>query len=373
MIEDYIANDGMLGILKMVSPGMPLRDGIDNILKAKTGGLIVIGDSEDVMKAVDGGFLINKEYSPSHLYELAKMDGAIVISEDLERIIYANALLIPDPSIATTETGTRHKCAERMARQTSKTVICISQRRNVITVYKSNNKYTLKETSAIIAKANQALQTLEKYKFVLDRALSNLGVLEFEDAVTLEDVATVIQRVEMVMRIVNEIKWYSCELGNESRLIQMQLNELLSNVEEEGVHVIEDYMSSELVPHKNSWDIQKQIGQLMYENIMDLTFICNILGYRGEIDCFDTPVSARGYRMLNKIHRVPTPIIKNLINKFNNFQGILNASVQELDTVDGIGSIRAKAIRAGLDELYSELSRGRLLASASAYEGHALT
>ena len=154
----------MIEILKLIAPGTPIREGLENILKAKTGGLIVIGDSKEVLDLVDGGFSIDVDYTPAKLYELAKMDGAIVLSGDLRKILLANTQLIPSSEIPTNETGTRHRTAERTAKQTGKLVISVSQRRNIITIYKGNLRYVLEDTSKVITKANQALQTVEKYK-----------------------------------------------------------------------------------------------------------------------------------------------------------------------------------------------------------------
>ncbi|TYQ16630.1 UNVERIFIED_CONTAM: diadenylate cyclase [Acetivibrio alkalicellulosi] len=347
-----INDEKMLEVLKMLAPGTSLREGLENILKAKTGALIVIGDSHEVLSIVDGGFFINKEYSPAHLYELAKMDGAIVLSKDLKKLLYANALLIPDPAISTDETGTRHKSAHRVAKQTGETVISISQRRNVITIYKGMVKYILKDTPAILNKANQALQTLEKYKTVLETAINNLSVLEFEDIVTLDDVAFVIQRTEMVNRVAYEIERYICELGNEGRLISMQLEELLANVDKDEALIIEDYMEREDI---SSEEIQYKLRMLSYDELMDSINICKILGYNGNSNAFDTAIYPKGYRLLSKVPRVPIVVTKNLVDKFINFQGILSASVDELDDVEGIGEVRSKLIKEGLRRVQEQL------------------
>lgn len=231
----------MLYALKMISPGTPLRLGLNNVLRAKTGGLIVIATNEDVMKIVDGGFAINAEYSPSYLYELAKMDGAIVLSGDVKKILFANAQLIPDYFIETSETGTRHRTAERVAKQTGAIVIGISQRRNVITVYRGNEKYVVEDISKIFTKANQAIQTLEKYKTVLDQAVTNLNALEFNDLVTIYDVALVMQKMEMVMRVTSIIEKYVIELGDEGTLVSMQLEELMGTTRIDQKLIFKDY------------------------------------------------------------------------------------------------------------------------------------
>ncbi len=220
--------DNITEILKLIAPGTPIRDGLENILRAKTGALLLITDNNEVIKQiVDGGFTINEEYTSSKLYELAKMDGAIVLSGDLKKILYANAQLIPSHDIPTLETGTRHRTAERAAKQTGELVISISQRRNIITVFKGNDRYVLEDTEVVLNKANQAIQTLEKYKKVFDTKLDILNEYEFNDIVTLQNVIVSIQRAEMVMRIVEEIQRQIYELGNDGRLVSMQLEELI--------------------------------------------------------------------------------------------------------------------------------------------------
>jgi diadenylate cyclase len=340
----------LLNILRIMAPGTPLREGLENVLRAKTGGLIVLGDSEQVLDLVDGGFVINSEYSPTYVYELAKMDGAIVISSDLKKILYANTQLVPDSSIPTFETGTRHRTADRVAKKTDAIVIAISQRRNIITIYKNNVKYILKDSSVILGKANQAIQTLEKYVSVLDRVVSNLNLLEFQDLATLFDVLTVIQRTEMVMRIVGEIERYICELGNEGRLISMQLNELVKSVEQDEIFLIRDYCQYNLDYN----EIYRQIQNLSAEELLELDVLGKALGYVG-VPIVDTLISPRGFRMLNKIPRIPSGVIENLIKRFKELKGVMEASYEQLDKVEGIGEARAKAIKSGLRRLREQI------------------
>lgn len=343
-------------ILKIMCPGTALREGLENILKAKTGGLILLGDSEDVMKIVDGGFSINADYNPSYVYELAKMDGAIVISSDLKKIISANTQLVPDCSITTFETGTRHRTAHRAAKQTGNILIAISQRRNMITVYKGDIKYVLRESSIILARANQAVQTLEKYVAVLERVINNLNILEFQDLATLFDVVTSIQRTEMVMRIVEEINIYILELGNEGRLISMQLNELVRHIERDGLLLIRDYLKGELEPE----NIYKEMQSLTQNELLDLDLIARLIGYGGE-PLVDTFVSPRGYRILSKVPRIPTSIIENVIKHFEDFNSIIQADIDELDQVDGIGEARATAIRNGIKKINEQVALNKEL------------
>ncbi|WPC41786.1 DNA integrity scanning diadenylate cyclase DisA [Clostridium sp. JS66] len=340
----------LMSILKLLAPGTQLREGLENILRAKTGGLLVLGDSEQILKIVDGGFTINSDYSPSYVYELAKMDGAIILSNDLKKILYANAQLIPESNVPTFETGTRHRTADRVAKQMGAIVIAISQRRNIITVYKGNIKYVLRDSSIILGKANQALQTLEKYVSVLDRVVSNLNILEFQDLVTLFDVMTAIQRTEMVMRVVAEIEMYICELGNEGRLISMQLNELVKSVEQDGILLIRDYCQNDMDYN----EIYKQIQTMTSEELINLDNISKSLGYIG-VPLVDTLISPRGYRMLNKIPRIPTNVIENLVKNFKELKGAMEASYEQLDKVEGIGEARARAIKNGLRRLREQI------------------
>ncbi|WP_159887899.1 DNA integrity scanning diadenylate cyclase DisA [Paenibacillus puerhi] len=343
----------MSQLLQLVAPGTPFRDGLENVLRAKTGGLIVVGYSPEVMEIVDGGFSINCDFSPNYLYELAKMDGAIILSEDLKRILYANTQLIPDSSISSSETGIRHRTAERVAKQTSKLVVSISQRRNVITLYQGNLRYALKDIGVILTKANQAIQTLEKYKSVLDQDMTNLGASEFEEIVTLHDVTGVIQRIEMVLRIKTEINRYINELGNEGRLISMQLEELVGNTEREALLLVKDYIKE--ANEDKVKDVFSQLKRLAGDEIIDHSQIARVLGYPHFSANAEEIVSPRGYRVLNKIPRLPTIIIHNLIERFGQLPHLMMATIGELDEVDGIGEVRARTIKEGLKRIQDQV------------------
>ena len=340
-------DEEVIDVLKIIAPGTRFREGLENVLKARTGGLIVVGDSKEVLDIVDGGFEVNQDYSPAHLYELAKMDGAIVISKDLKKILYANAQLAPERNIPTVETGTRHRTAERVAKQTGELVISISQRRNVITLFKGNQRYVLPDTSVVLTRANQALQTLEKYKASLDGVMNNLNALEFEDMVTLENVCTAIQRIEMVLKIASELERYIYELGDESRLVEMQLQELIGGTKYDLELILKDYIKD------NSKDVEEtknNIKELTYTELTDSNYLSKILGYSSSIQS-DMLLKTRGYRVLSMIPRMPGFITEKLVLQFGDLQGIMNASISELDDVDGIGEIRAKNISDGLKRM----------------------
>ena len=353
---DFVKDNTITEILKLIAPGTKIREGLENILKAKTGGLIVIGDTKEVLDLVDGGFNLNVDYTPSRLYELAKMDGAIVLSADLKRILYANAQLIPSPEISTNETGTRHRTAERTAKQTGEIVISVSQRRNVITIFKGDLRYVLQDSSKVITKANQALQTAEKYKKVFDDKLNLLNEYEFNDIVTLQNVIVCIQRAEMVLKVVDEVKRAIYELGEEGRLFQMQLDELFGNLAIEETLIIKDYIisSKKQNSEKTVDKALSSIRKLEREDLMKSQLIAKILGYEDFDNYDEVGVYTKGYRVLSKIPRMPSNIVENLVDSFKSFQHILAADIESLDEVDGIGEVRARTIKQSLKRMQEQ-------------------
>lgn len=340
----------IVDVLKKIAPGTPIRAGIDNILKAKTGGLLVFGDGKEIEGMIDGGFTLDVDFSPSRLYELAKMDGAIILSEDMKKILYANVQLIPDYSIETSETGTRHRTAERVAKQTGNAVISISQRRGVITLYGRDYKYVLEDTSRVTSKSNQALQTVEKYRKVFDSKINNLTEYEFNDIATLNMVIESIQRVEMLMKIADEVQKSIDELGIEGRLLKMQLDELTDGVETEEKLIIKDYKAKRI----DADHAFEKIRNLSYDDLMKEQIVAHCLGIKENENFNDVTVYARGYRILNKVPRMPIGIIENMVTEFKSLQKILDADMKELDKVDGIGEVRAKTVVQSLKRMQEQ-------------------
>ena len=351
-----IKENDFIDILKLIAPGTAIREGLDNILKAKNGALIVIGENKEVMDVVDGGFNINVDYTSARLYELAKMDGAIILSSDLKKILIANAQLVPAQNIPTSETGTRHRTAERVAKQTGNIVISISQRRGIITIYQNENRYVLEDTSRVANKANQALQTVEKYKKVLDNRINILNEYEFNDIVTLQIVIETLQRAEMLMQVVEEVRKAIYELGTDGRLIEMQLEELTDGVEQEEYLIVKDYING-----KNVDKIFEKIRSLDHEELLVVQNIAKILGYTIQTSYDDVSVYSRGYRILNKIPRMPNTIVENLVKRFKSLQNLLVADIDELDDVDGIGEIRARTIKQALKRMREQFAFDNLI------------
>ena len=336
---------GLIEHLKLLSPGSLLREGLDNIIYGRTGALLVLGSGKKVEALMDGGFKVDTPLTPSNIYELAKMDGAIILNSRATRIQYANAHLNPDPDIPSGETGIRHRTAERVSRQTGCAVISISQRRNVITLYLGEDKYVLQDLALLMGKVNQALQTLEKHKSVLDQAFLNLSALEFENLVTLEEVASVLQRSEVVLRIAEIVERYIVELGEEGSLIGLQLEEQLGNLTEEQGLVVLDSKAGGMGEKE---EILRRLEESSDEELKDLCHIGELLGYE---ECLEENLEPRGYRLLTKIPRIPRGVVENLVQELGCLKEILSSSPERLSQVEGIGGVRARSINRGLKRL----------------------
>jgi diadenylate cyclase len=339
----------MIEALAAVAPGRPLREGLDRILQANMGALIVVGDGPDVLNICSGGFLLDAEFSPQRLSELAKMDGAILIAHDASRIARANVHLVPNPNVPTSETGTRHRTAERVARSIDVAVISVSEDLAVIAVYRNDQKHPLEPIPRLVARANQALQTLERYKNRLDAVSGALSALEVEDLVTVRDVVTVLQRAEMVRRIAEEIEGYIVELGVDGRLILLQLEELMGGLEDDRRYVIRDY--SRALGSGRMDDAIGRLSELSTERLLDLREVARLLDLVGEQSELDASVAPRGYRLLAKIPRLPEGVIANIVDRFGTLHKILRATIGDLDEVEGVGEHRARAIKEGLSRL----------------------
>jgi diadenylate cyclase len=346
VMEDYNRDREYLDVLQLVAPGTELREALARLLASRLGALIVVGDDSEVLEVVNGGVELNWEFSAANLFQISKMDGAVVIDEDISRIRFANVHLVPDPSIATAESGTRHRTAERVARQTGKLVIAVSERMTRVTMFKDDWRHVILSVRVLISKSGQALQTMEKYKARLDQVSATLSALEFEDVVSLQDVVSVLQRAEMMQRIADEIHVYQAELGTEGRLIELQMEELMSGVEREKRNVIRDYRVEQR--GKSVEAVELSLARLSDEELLQLTNVAQALGYSGAHDELDRPLSSRGYRVLERIPRLPASVVEKLVKNFKNVQNIMQASEKMLDEVEGVGKARAQAIKEGL-------------------------
>ncbi len=341
--------------LAMVAPGRPLRDGLDRILRAKRGALVVLGDDPRVLSICSGGFLLDSEFSPQRLSELAKMDGAIIMAADASRIARANVHLMPDASIPTTETGTRHRTAERVARSIDVPVLSVSAAMSVITVYRKDLKHLIQPTGWLHDRTDQALATMQRFRNRFDVALDGLSVLEVEDTVSAGDVVGVVQAAEMVLRIAEEVDGYLVELGEDGRLVGLQSAELSDGVSRALHLVIRDYCTRRARgdgKHRVTPEgIVEQLARLPSDELRDPQRVAGVLRLPGAAHETESAVEPRGYRLLSQLPRFSDAVIERIVDRFANLQQIMRASLGELEQVEGVGQTRAHAVKNGMARL----------------------
>lgn len=343
----------MAAELRKVAPGTRLREALDMLISARSGALIVVGHIDAIEHLCDGGFTIDMPFTPQRLFELAKMDGAIVLDADCDRILRANVHLVPDPNLPTSETGMRHRTAERMSRETHALTIAISQRRNVVNLYWQGRRITLDDIEVLLAKANQAVQTLQNYRQRLDEMLEKLTLLEFHDQATLADVSEVLGRFEMVRRVQREVGRYTLQLGTEGRLVRMQSDDLLTGVSEQYALVVRDY-ADDPSPRRVA-SVRERLSELPQDRLLEPEAIAHELGL-SPAEHAEQHLRPRGYRALAQIPMLPGSVIARIVERFGNLYDITTSSVEELDAVDGVGERRAKAVHTGLARVKAHVS-----------------
>jgi len=336
--------------LAAVAPGTALRDGLERILRGRTGALVVLGWDDTVESLCTGGFALDVDFAATRLRELAKMDGAIVCDSGVTKILRAAVQLVPDPTIETSESGTRHRTAERVAKQTGLPVVSVSASMNIVALYVGGRRHVLEGSEAILARANQALATLERYRSRLDEVTGTLSALEIEDLVTLRDVASVVQRLEMVRRISEEIAGYVVELGTDGRLLSLQLEELVGGIGPDRELVIRDYLSPAR-GERTVADVLTDLAALESGQLVDLEALAAVMGLITDGGSLDGAASPRGYRLLSKVPRLPPAVVDRLVDHYDGLQKLLAASIEDLMTVGGVGDQRARAVREGLSRL----------------------
>lgn len=341
------SNEQLRLALGRVAPGTPLRDGIDRVVRSKAGALLVLSDEPEVLGICTGGFLVDAPYSPQRLSELAKMDGAIIISTDGSRIARANVHLVPDPTVPTSETGTRHRTAERVARSLDVPVISASEEMGVINVYVGGTKHQLQDGGRLLDRSNQALQTLERYAERLDQAIAALGTLEIEDVVTIRDVAVVMQRGEMVNRISDEIETLVVELGVDARLLRLQLDEVYSGIDDQVDLVVADY----LPVARDADDTMAELARLSDDDLRDLRAVAATLHRAGDVSDLDAEVAPKGLRLLRRVNRLGDELSCRIANHFGEFSRLQRATVDELASIDGVDPTTAAQIKETLERV----------------------
>lgn len=337
----------LIEALGAISPGRPLRDGLDRILQANMGALILVGDGPEVLSICSGGFLLDAEFSPQRLAELAKMDGAIILAADASRIARANVHLVPSPNVPTAETGTRHRTAERVARSIDVPVIAVSEDLSVITLYRNDFKHVMESVARLLGRANQALSTLERYRDRLDSVTSALTASEVEDLVTVRDVVTVLQRAEMVRRIAEEIEGYVVELGTDGRLVLLQLEELMAGVDDERRMVVRDYLPDG--DGRRADDVVATLTSLSTDRLLDPSEVASLFDPSG--GDLEAGLQPRGHRLLSRIPRIPPATVAAMVERFGSLQKVMRSGVEDLKAVSGVDGATARTVKDGLNRL----------------------
>ncbi len=354
MALDPRRNPRLIAALKLLAPGSELRAGVNDIIKGHLGALIVIADREEIEPLVSGGLDVDIPFSPQMLYELAKMDGAILLDAGLARILIANVHLMPDAAVPTSETGTRHRTAERVARQTGAIVIAISQERDTVNVYTGGARYQLDSISEVLAKATQGLSTLQNRRTQLDRAADDLTLQELVGDVVIDDVLTVLQRSEMAARMIGEIERNVAELGLDGRLVAMQLSELSDGVLEERIATIRDYRNAETTADDD--EVVQRLADLRYSDLVVVRKLAETLGYEAAAGS-EGALRPRGYRALARAADLDHAETAQVIAAFPSFDALMRATLRELEAVDGLAQARAGDVQQGLRRLHDRVLR----------------
>jgi diadenylate cyclase len=343
-------DDALRAVLATVAPGTWLRDGLERILRGNTGALITVGWDRVVESLCTGGFPLDVEFSATRLRELCKMDGGVVLTSDGMRIVRASVHMVPDPTIPTEESGTRHRTAQRVAVQTGYPVISVSQSMRIISLYLGNRRYALEPSSELLSRANQAIATLERYKSRLDEVSNTLSALEIEDLATVRDAAVVTQRLEMVRRIADEITGYVVELGTDGRLLALQLDELMAGVETDRELIVRDYLPT-FRRSRSARAALDELGDLSPNDLLDATVVARTMGFGATAEVLDNAASPRGYRLLARVPRLPGAILERVVDHFGTLQKLLAATAEDLQAVDGVGEARARTVREAISRM----------------------
>jgi diadenylate cyclase len=342
-------DDRLIKGLERVAPGTQLREGLERVLRAETGALVVLGAPPKVQALFSGGFRIDVSFTAQRLSELAKMDGAIILDEPGTTILWANVHLMPDPAIQTAETGTRHRTAERVARQTKVPVVTVSESMHILTLYLGELRHVFENVANVLSRGNQAVQTLEHYRDRFDEVAGALTSAELEGTASQRDVLAVLARAEMLRRIGVELERYVAELGVDGRLLGLQLDELSEGVEEAKLAVLRDYLLPR--PGYQHDEVLQQLVRRTPEELSDAAALAKVLDLVGEPEALDISLVPRGYRVLAKVPQLPTWVIDRVVERFGSLKVLLAAGLDDLEEVEGVGRERAKQVREGLGRL----------------------
>src|SRR5436309_3818586 len=347
--DDPRRDPHLLAAIEKIAPGTQLRQALDDVIRSHEGALIVLGSPQEPAFLYSGGIRLDAPFRPQLLYELAKMDGAIIVDTMVKHLAWANVQLMPDPTIPSEETGTRHRTAERVAKQTGALVVSVSQQRETVTIFVGQARYQLDPVADVLAKTNQAIGTLDTYRQRLEQVLTRLTALEFQNAVVLDDVLVVLQRAEMISRMAERITRDCVELGSEGRLIRLQLEELVGDVGGERDAIVRDYHL--LGAGDEATAALSELADVSYQDLLEFGRLAEVLGYDRGVNPLDQTAVPRGYRTLSHIPRLPELLVRRVVSDLGSLEAVVRASQRELESVEGVGAVRAREIREGLRRL----------------------
>ena len=283
------------------------------------------------------------------LSELAKMDGAIIVDELVTKILKANVHLNPSDTLNTTQTGTRHRTAERTAEETNLTVITVSEESSLVKVFTNSDTTELEEPSVILGRVNESLQSVDRMRRRFDDAVAELGELEIENSLSNQQVLEVIQRGELLTRLAKQVRSEALRLGGEAGLVLIQIDSLESGVTSTLNLVLKDHL-----PAKKYRNIAKAIDEISrqsYEELNDINYLGSVLG---KLPLDDLSIS-KGYRVLARLPNLPENLHDSIIQKFKTLPKLLSASPEKLYEIEGIGRGRAQQLRNYFDTLLKNI------------------
>lgn len=338
--------------LQQLAPGTPLRDALERIQRGRTGALIVIGDGPEVSALADGGIEFDVGFTPTRLRELCKMDGAVVLSDDATRLRRANVQMIPSPSYPTSESGTRHRSAERTALQTGRPVIAVSQSMNIITLYVDGQRHVLEEPTAIMTRANQAISIMERYRTRLDAANQRLFASELGNYATVNSVVSVMRREFLLKRVGLDLDRDVLGLGTDGRQISLQLNELRGDNDREIEMLVRDYAVADGVPDdERIRQILTSLDALSDDALLNPGVVARQLGLPATEEALTQWIVPRGYRVLSRIPRVQMFLMDKIIGHFGDVQALTRASEEDIAAIENVGPLWARHISEGLERV----------------------
>lgn len=335
--------------LQQLAPGTPMRDGLERIQRGRTGAIIVVGNGPEVEQICDGGIEFDVPFAPTRLRELCKMDGAVILTDDASRIRRANVQLMPSPSYPTSESGTRHRSAERAALQTGRPVVAVSQSMNIITLYVDGERHIMEQPAAILNRANQAIATMERYRTRLDAANQRLFAAEAGNYATVSNVVSLLQREVLLKRVGVGLDRDVLELGTDGRQLELQLTELRGDNDRQIELVLRDYLVAAGPPtDEQISDAIAALDSLADDDLLKSTPVARALGLPATEEALLQAIVPRGYRALSKVPRVQIFLMDKIVAEFGDLRTLLKASEDELGAIDNVGSLWARHVHEGL-------------------------